>query len=105
MRWPPADAQRVSLRAHLSQQAGRCQAYGAPAGLTPDEAALTVEQNVLTLERRRRERSAQPAGRKADAPALGRTSRGGVSEGFWNRAFAPKPALPSARADPGKSAL
>jgi hypothetical protein len=77
----------------------------APAGFTPDEAALTVEQNVLTLERRRRERSAQPAGRKADAPALGRTSRGGVSEGFWNRAFAPKPALPSARADPGKSAL
>ena len=25
-----------------------------PAGFTPDEAALTVEQNVLTLERRRR---------------------------------------------------
>jgi hypothetical protein len=51
------------------------------------------------------ERSAQPAGRKADAPALGRASRGGLSEGFWNRAFAPKPALPSARADPEKSAL
>jgi hypothetical protein len=28
MRWPRADAQRFSLRAHLSQRGGRCQAYG-----------------------------------------------------------------------------
>ena len=64
-----------------------------------------VEQNVLTLERRRRGTVRATRRRKADAPALGRASRGGVSEGFWNRAFAPKPALPSARADPGKSVL
>jgi hypothetical protein len=84
MRWPPADAQRVSLRAHLSQQAGRCQAYGAPAGLTPDEAALTVEQNVLTLERRRR--GTVRATRRAESrcacarPSIARRRERGVLE-------------------------
>jgi hypothetical protein len=84
MRWPPADAQRVSLRAHLSQQAGRCQAYGAPAGFTPDEAALTVEQNVLTLERRRR--GTVRATRRAESrcacarPSIARRRERGVLE-------------------------
>ena len=54
-----------------------CPALRSPDGLK----APVHRRNSGSATRARRERSAQPAGRQAHASALGRASRGGVSEG------------------------
>jgi hypothetical protein len=55
------------------------------AGFTPDDVAMTMEQNVLTLERRRTGTVRATNRAEADAPALGRACASGLSANFPRR--------------------